>query len=128
MVEERLRVAEPEGQAINAAFLRCRESDSGFLSKGGLFLSDINDEDKTGFMTTVHRLDRSKGLDLFLHTPGGGIAATQSIVNYLHKMFRYDIPAIVPQMAMSAGVHHGLLLQGNLDGEAIELGSDRPTS
>src|ERR1700736_5488547 len=54
---------------------------SGFLSKGSLFLSDINDEDKNGFMTTVHKLDRNKGLDLFLHTPGGGIAATQSIVN-----------------------------------------------
>jgi hypothetical protein len=76
---------------------------SGFLSKGGLFLSDINDEDKNGFMTTVHKLDRSKGLDLFLHTPGGGIAATQSIVNYLHKMFDNDIRAIVPQIAMSAG-------------------------
>jgi ATP-dependent protease ClpP protease subunit len=76
---------------------------SGFLSKGGLFLSDINDEDKNGFMTTVHKLERNKGLDLFLHTPGGGIAATQSIVNYLHKMFGYDIRAIVPQIAMSAG-------------------------
>ncbi len=43
---------------------------SGFLSKGSLFLSDINDEDKNGFMTTVHKLDRTKGLDLFLHTPG----------------------------------------------------------
>ncbi len=76
---------------------------SGFLSKGNLFLSDINDEDKNGFMTTVHKLDRTKGLDLLLHTPGGGIAATQSIVNYLHKMFGNDIRAIVPQIAMSAG-------------------------
>jgi hypothetical protein len=38
-----------------------------------------------------------------LHTPGGGIAATQSIVNYLQKMFGHDIRAIVPQIAMSAG-------------------------
>jgi len=76
---------------------------SGWLSKGPLTLSDINDEDKTGFMTTVHRLDRKLGLDLILHTPGGGIAATQSIVTYLHKMFGKDIRAIVPQIAMSAG-------------------------
>ena len=51
----------------------------------------------------VHGLDRSKGLDLILHTPGGGIAATQSIMGYLQKMFSDDIRAVVPQIAMSAG-------------------------
>lgn len=76
---------------------------SGFLSKPGIAQSDITDEDKNGFMMAVHRLDRTKGLDLILHTPGGDIAATQSIVNYLHKMFENDIRAIVPQIAMSAG-------------------------
>jgi len=82
---------------------------SGFLSKPGLIGIEINDEDKNGFMMTVHKLDRSKGLVLILHTPGGGITSTQSIVDYLHKMFRSaespvpDIRAIIPQMAMSAG-------------------------
>jgi ATP-dependent protease ClpP protease subunit len=76
---------------------------SGWLSKPGIGLSEINDEDTNGFMTTIHKLDRTHGLDLILHTPGGGIAATQSIVNYLHKMFGGDIRAIVPQIAMSAG-------------------------
>ncbi len=76
---------------------------SGWLSKGGVFLSDINDEDKNGFMTTIHRLDRKLGLDLILHTPGGGIAATQSLVTYLKKMFGNDIRAFVPQISMSAG-------------------------
>ena len=76
---------------------------SGWLSKGSITLSDINDEDKNGFMTTVHKLDRKLGLDLILHTPGGGIAATHSIVNYLQKMFGRDIRAIIPQIAMSAG-------------------------
>lgn len=57
----------------------------------------------------VHKLDRRKGLDLILHTPGGGITSTQSIVDYLHQMFRPnknsapDIRAIIPQIAMSAG-------------------------
>jgi len=76
---------------------------SGWLSKptvGGL---QINDEDKNGFMMAVHGLDRSKGLDLVLHTPGGAISATQSIVDYLHKMFKNDIRAFVPQIALSAG-------------------------
>jgi len=76
---------------------------SGFLSKPGIAQLEITDEDKNGFMMAVHRLDRKQGLDLILHTPGGEFAATQSIVNYLHKMFKNDIRAIVPQIAMSAG-------------------------
>jgi ClpP class serine protease len=75
---------------------------SGFLSKPYI-QSDINDEDKNGFMMAVHGLDRSKGLDLILHTPGGGIAATQSIMGYLQRMFGSEIRALVPQIAMSAG-------------------------
>jgi len=60
-------------------------------------------------MTAVHKLDREKELDLILHIPGGGITSTQSIVDYLQKMFRFRggkvayIRAIVPQIAMSAG-------------------------
>lgn len=56
-----------------------------------------------GFMMAVHKLERSKGLDLVLHTPGGSIASTESIVRYLHLMFDHDIRVIVPQIAMSAG-------------------------
>jgi hypothetical protein len=76
---------------------------SGFLSKPNIEGIDINDEDKNGFMTAVHKLDRSLGLDLFLHTPGGSIAATESIVDYLKGAFDKDIRAIVPQIAMSGG-------------------------
>lgn len=76
---------------------------SGWLSKPNISQTDINDEDKNGFMMAVHELDRSKGLDLLLHTPGGGITATQSIVDYLRRMFGRDIRAVIPQLAMSAG-------------------------
>jgi len=75
---------------------------SGFLSKSVLG-TEINDEDKNGFMMVVHKLDRKKGLDLLLHTPGGGLSSTQSIIDYLHRMFDNDIRVIVPQIAMSAG-------------------------
>lgn len=75
---------------------------SSFLHKNE-YDSSINDLDMQSFMATVHGLDRSKGLDLILHTPGGGIAATESIVNYLRKMFDDDIEVFVPQIAMSAG-------------------------
>jgi membrane-bound ClpP family serine protease len=63
----------------------------------------VNDQDKSGFMTTIHGMDRSQGLDLILHTPGGDLAATESLVSYLRAMFKTDIRAIVPQLAMSAG-------------------------
>jgi ATP-dependent protease ClpP protease subunit len=80
---------------------------SGWLQKGFLHTPairmDINDSDKDGFMAVIHKLDRTKGLDLFLHTPGGETAATESIVDYLRAMFGNDIRAIVPQLAMSAG-------------------------
>ncbi len=56
-----------------------------------------------GLMTAVNKLDKSKGLDLILHTPGGEINATEQIVFYLRKVFKNDIRAIVPQLAMSAG-------------------------
>jgi ClpP class serine protease len=76
---------------------------SGWLSKTGVSPTGIVDEDKNGLMMAVHQLARGRGLDLVIHTPGGSIAATQSIVDYLRKMFGTDIRAIVPQIAMSAG-------------------------
>ena len=65
--------------------------------------STINDRDINAFMETVYKLDRSKGLDLILHTPGGDISATEQIIKYLRSMFNGDVRAIIPQMAMSAG-------------------------
>jgi ATP-dependent protease ClpP protease subunit len=80
---------------------------SGWLQKGNLakhgFRFDIVDSDKMGFMSTINGLDKSKGLDLVLHTPGGSIGATESIVHYLQTIFGNDIRAIIPQIAMSAG-------------------------
>lgn len=49
---------------------------SGWLQKPGINTVSINDDDKNGLMAVIHGLDRSKGLDLILHTPGGDIAAT----------------------------------------------------
>lgn len=76
---------------------------SGWLQNENIAGIEINDEDKNGFMTVIHKLDRSRGLDLILHTPGGEMAATESLVEYLRSMFDTDIRAIVPQLAMSGG-------------------------
>ena len=76
---------------------------SGWLSKSGIAETSILDEDKNGFMMTIHNMDRKLGLDLLLHTPGGDLAATESIIDYLRQMFKRDIRAIIPQLAMSGG-------------------------
>lgn len=76
---------------------------SGWLQKPTASDVSINDKDINAFMEAVYKLDKSKGVDLILHTPGGEIAATEKIINYLHSIFQGNIRAIVPQMAMSAG-------------------------
>jgi len=76
---------------------------SGWLQKPRIGNAFICDDDKNGLMACIHKLDRSKGLDLLLHTPGGDIAATESLVDYLRRMFGKDIRAFIPQIAMSAG-------------------------
>ena len=63
----------------------------------------IDDYDRNGFMNALKGLDKNKGLDLILHTPGGDLAATKSIVEYLLAFFNNDIRVIVPHTAMSAG-------------------------
>ena len=99
---------------------------SAFLSKPKIDQVSIIDEDKNGFMMAIHSLDRKKGLDLLLHTPGGDIAATESIVNYLHKMFGDDIRAIVPQIAMSAGTMLACSCKNIVMGKHSNLGPIDP--
>lgn len=76
---------------------------SSFLQKPNAPFTEINDDDRNALMAMVYKMDRSKGLDILLHTPGGSIAAAESIVDYLKRMFGNDVRAIVPQIAMSAG-------------------------
>ena len=75
----------------------------GWLQEPKIPGTQVSDAGKNGFMTVIHRLDRTKGLDLILHTPGGETAATESLVVYLRVMFGCDIRAVVPELAMSAG-------------------------
>lgn len=89
----------------------------------------INDGDKTGFMTVINNLKKDKGkkgLDLFLHTPGGSISATESIVSYLKSIFGNDIRAIVPQMAMSAGTMIACACKSIVLGKHSDLGPIDP--
>jgi len=99
---------------------------SGWLHKAGYPDTNINDKDKNAFMVNIHKLDRSKGLDLILHTPGGDLAATESIVDYLRAMFGDDIRAIIPQISMSAGTMIALSCKEIMMGKQSNLGPIDP--
>ena len=99
---------------------------SGFLTKPDVAGIEINDDDKNGFMLCIHELNRRSGLDLILHTPGGNIAATESLVAYLREMFGNDIRAIIPQIAMSAGCMIACSCKNILMGKQSNLGPIDP--
>ncbi|GAB4214567.1 MAG: S49 family peptidase [Sandaracinaceae bacterium] len=99
---------------------------SGWLQKADTPGMDVNDSDKNGFMAVIHELDRSLGLDLLLHTPGGSAAATESLVDYLRQMFGTNIRVIVPQLAMSAGTMIACSAKSILMGKQSSLGPIDP--
>lgn len=99
---------------------------SGWLSKPDAQGIEITDEDKNGIMMAVHGLDRALGLDLIIHTPGGSLSATESIVDYLHKMFGNNVRAIVPQIAMSAGTMIACSCRSIVMGKHSNLGPIDP--
>ena len=86
----------------------------------------IDDMDKNGFMSVIKDLDKSKGLDLILHTPGGSVSATESIIDYLHAVFGENIRAIIPQMAMSGGTMIACSCKEILMGKHSSLGPVDP--
>lgn len=99
---------------------------SGWLQKPQSAGTTVNDKDKSGFMLAINKLDRKKGLDLILHTPGGDIAATESLVDYLYAMFDKDIRVIVPQISMSAGTMIAFAAREIVMGKHSNLGPIDP--
>ena len=86
----------------------------------------IIDADKTGFMSAIHGMDVDLGLDLVLHTPGGDLMATESLVDYLRSIFGRNIRAMVPQLAMSAGTMIALSCKSVVMGKQSSLGPTDP--
>lgn len=100
---------------------------SGWLTNPNAPGGDVNDEDKGAFMMAIHGMeDKTKGLDLILHTPGGGIAAAESLVDYLRRVFGNDVRAIVPQIAMSAGTMIACTCKSIVMGKHSNLGPIDP--
>ena len=99
---------------------------SAFVQKPRIDGTGIDDNDKNAFMQAVCGLDRSKGMDLILHTPGGQIAAAESLVSYLKALFGKDIRVFVPQIAMSAGTMIALSSKEIIMGKQSNLGPIDP--
>lgn len=99
---------------------------SGWLKNPEAPNIQINDNDINSLMNAVYKLDSSKGLDIILHTPGGDIAATESIVNYLQSVFSNNIRAIIPQLSMSAGTMIALSCNSIIMGKQSSLGPIDP--
>ena len=99
---------------------------SGFLDIHTNPNVSINDSDMSGFMTAIHNMDKSKGLDLILHTPGGEVTATEAIGNYLRKVFGNDIRVIVPQMSMSGGTMLACISKEIIMGKHSSIGPIDP--
>lgn len=99
---------------------------SAWLTRSDVSALEVMDADKNGIMAAIHGLDRNHGLDLILHTPGGDLAATESIVHYLHQMFGDNIRAVVPQLAMSAGTMIAFACKSILMGKESNLGPIDP--
>ena len=99
---------------------------SGWLKNSDAPNLSINDGDINALMNAIYRLDKTKGLDIILHTPGGDIAATESIVNYLQSVFPNNIRAIIPQLSMSAGTMIALSCNSIVMGKQSSLGPIDP--
>lgn len=99
---------------------------SGWLQKPDVAGVQVNDADKNGFMTVIHKMDRPRGLDIIIHTPGGETAATESIVDYLRSMFADNIRAVIPQLAMSAGTMIACACKEIVMGKQSSLGPIDP--
>ena len=98
---------------------------SAFLQKPNADVA-IDDNDKNALMQAVYGLDKAKGLDLILHTPGGNTAATESIVAYIRSIFGNDVRAFIPQIAMSAGTMIALSCKEIVMGKQSNIGPIDP--
>lgn len=114
--EQLTRISERRGQNVVVYA-------SGFLQNPSVpsFATSINREDINGLMCATHGLDFSRGLSLVIHTPGGEMASTETMVDYLRSKFSY-IEAIVPVYAMSGGTMIALNSDKIVMGKQSQLG------
>lgn len=109
----------------------CRDGSS-VLFYGSSFLQEptssntsIRSEDLNGFISVLSDVENQRNLSLILHTPGGGVNATETIVEYLRSRFEY-LEVIIPTFSMSAGTMIALSADLILMGTQSQLGPIDP--
>lgn len=80
--------------------------------------------DMAGLMEAVSNVEE-RGLDLFLHSPGGSAEAAESLIEYLRTRFD-DIRVVVPIAAMSAATMVALAADEVVMGAHSQLGPIDP--
>ena len=75
---------------------------SGFLKVQSVHVT-IMHEDMEAYMNAFNGLDKRKGLDVILHTPGGYVDAAEGIGNYWRSVFFGNVEAYIPHLAFSCG-------------------------
>lgn len=66
------------------------------------FKSMVTPEDLHGFMTVINGLDKSKGLDLIIHSTGGSADVASATIRFLRNYTFTNIRVFVPHLALSA--------------------------
>ena len=87
--------------------------------------TSITHEDVNGFMGAIHGMSWERGLTLIIHTPGGVVNATETIVSYLRQKFP-RLEVIIPTYAMSAGTMISLAADSIIMGRQSQLGPIDP--
>lgn len=113
------------------AISECRDGSSvlfygsSFLQKPTSSNTSIRSEDLNGFISVLSDVENQRNLSLILHTPGGGVNATETIVEYLRSRFEY-LEVIIPTFSMSAGTMIALSADLILMGTQSQLGPIDP--
>jgi hypothetical protein len=85
----------------------------------------VDNETAIEVMDVLRKVGRDARVDVVLHTPGGGVSATQQILHAL-KSHRGQITAYVPYRAMSAGTMIALACDKIMMGPSAVLGPIDP--
>ncbi len=86
---------------------------SGWLQKtGDQFhnVTQITDEDKAGFMSCFHQMDRGRGLDMLVHSPGGYVSATESLILRKMGLIIKDLEGDDDIQDAILSVHHAFMI------------------
>lgn len=77
---------------------------SGWLQKRSKTATELIERaDNFGIMECLRGIDKTKGLDLVLHLPGGSLAAVETAILGIREQFKGNVRVFVPECILSSG-------------------------